>query len=69
MFYDPVDAFEKWRQQANRELKTRYSIDFCDAGLTEKDLRSYFESFEAPEEFVEWFAIKYDLNSMKEYEW
>jgi hypothetical protein len=63
------DDFGKWRQLSERELKTRYSIDFDDAGLTETDLRSLFESFKVPAEFVEWFAIKYDLTAIKEYEW
>jgi hypothetical protein len=64
-----VNNFEKWRPQADHELKTRYSINFDDAGLTESDLRSFFESFKVPAEFVEWFATKHDLTSIREYEW
>lgn len=45
-------GFAAWRKQADAGLKSRYCIDFRDAGLDEEELRSYAKSFPKAVEFV-----------------
>lgn len=39
-----------------------YLITLEDAGFSEEELRIHWEDKEAPYSFVEWFALKYDLD-------
>ena len=55
------DKFRDWVNAANQCLLRDYLIDFEDAGLGLDDLARYFESFEDPHEFVQYYAEKYDL--------
>lgn len=60
-------SFAGWLRRANSDLKTRYSIDFHDAGLDERELRNYAISFPQAAEFVSWFAEKYDLTPLSDW--
>ena len=55
-------SFQKWRDVADRRLKDIYLIDFDDAGVDDNYLASHWEAKQSPYEFVEWYALKYDLD-------
>jgi hypothetical protein len=52
------------RDAVDARLQQIYCIPIVDAGIEEKFLTDHWRSNEAPFEFVEWFAIKYDLDPM-----
>lgn len=56
--------FEIWLDQADQALLRGYGIDFDDAGLGEEDLRRHCAKWPDSNEFVEWFAIKCDLDPL-----
>ena len=60
-------SFAGWLRQADSDLKARYCIDFHDAGLDERELRKYATNFPQPAEFVSWFAEKYDLTPLSDW--
>lgn len=60
-------SFETWFRRADQALLRTYGIDFDDAGLGEEDLRRHYAAWPDPKEFVEWFALKYDLDPMPNY--
>lgn len=55
-------SFQEWRDAADRRLKDIYLIDFNDAGVDDGYLISHWEDKQSPWDFVEWYAIKYDLD-------
>ena len=55
-------SFAKWRSVVNRRLKEIYAITIDDAGMDDGFLTSHWEMKQSPNEFVEWFGIKYDLD-------
>jgi hypothetical protein len=55
-------SFAIWRGVVDRRLKDVYLIDIDDAGIDDERLTSHWEMKQPPYEFVEWFAIKYDLD-------
>ena len=55
-------SFSKWRSTVNRRLKDIYLITIDDAGIDDERLASHWQMKQAPYEFVEWYAIKYDLD-------
>ena len=55
-------SFAKWRRAVNRRLKDVYVITINDAGIDDERLFSHWQMKQLPYEFVEWFAIKYDLD-------
>ena len=54
--------FSKWRAVVNQRLKKVYVLTIDDAGIDDDRLKSHWRSKQAPYEFVEWFANKYDLD-------
>lgn len=50
-----------WAQEADRLLMRDWCIDMTDAGLSDDEIRSQWETGWTPREFVDWFADKYDL--------
>lgn len=54
-------TFENWIERANELLMQNYGISLADAGADEGDLRRDWSAGETPEEFIEWYAGKYDL--------
>jgi hypothetical protein len=55
-------SFPKWRSTVNRRLKEIYLITIDDAGIDDERLVSHWQMKQSPYEFVEWYAIKYDLD-------
>jgi hypothetical protein len=57
-------SYRDWRGAVDARLHQIYCITIADAGIDEKYLIDRWQSNEAPFDFVEWFAIKYDLDPM-----
>lgn len=55
-------TFADWTANAEANLKRRYAIGLNDAGFGEKYLQEAWRDGEAPDEFVERIALKYDLD-------
>jgi hypothetical protein len=55
-------AYRDWRDAVDKRLHQIYCITIEDAGFDEKYLIGHWQSNEAPFDFVEWFANKYDLD-------
>lgn len=55
-------TFRKWRSAVGRRLEDIYLITINDAGIDEEMLSSHWKMKQSPYEFVEWYAIKYDLD-------
>jgi hypothetical protein len=55
-------SFAEWRSTVNWRLKEIYVITINDAGTDDEFLTSHWEMKQSPNEFVEWFGIKYDLD-------
>jgi hypothetical protein len=55
-------TFANWRHAVDHRLKAVYLITLDDAGISDEYLKPHWESKEAPNNFVEWFALKYDLD-------
>jgi hypothetical protein len=60
-------AITTWKRQVDALMKRDYAIDTDDAGLGEEDIARFFADGDTPEEFVNWFAEKYDLNRCDSY--
>ena len=54
-------SFPKWRNAVDRRLKDIYLITIDDAGIDDERLVSHWQMKQSADEFVEWYAIKYDL--------
>lgn len=54
-------SFSAWRESVNFLLEAKYLIDVEDAGLSQAELTNFWQQGEQPEEFVDWFGQKYDL--------
>lgn len=55
-------AYSDWRSEADAFLKRGYAIDLADAGISEADLRKHHRQGESPTEFIDGFALKFDLD-------
>jgi hypothetical protein len=55
-------TFASWREAVNKRLHNVYMITIEDAGIEEADLTSHWKTKESPYDYVEWFALKYDLD-------
>lgn len=60
-----VDSFDAWVRHVNELLVREYFISTADAGLSESQMQKYFGLDMEPPEFVQWFAVKYDLESFR----
>lgn len=58
----PRLEFAQWVEEANKHLMAGYLIDFDMAGLDDEDMLRLYNYNESPQEIVEWFALKYDLD-------
>lgn len=58
---DPPEDFVTWLAAVDRIMKRDWCIDTDDAGIPREDALRYWREGESPEEFVAWFAEKYDL--------
>ena len=61
----PSNSFMPWREEANRLLLSKYFIDFGMAGIENEYLLVHYQMNQTPADFVEWFAVKYDLYDFK----
>lgn len=59
-----TDDFSQYRTIASRYMKKFYYIDWDDAAGDEEPLRRAIEDGWAPTEFIDWWAKKYDLESV-----
>lgn len=48
-------------------MKRDYAIDTDDAGIDDEELARHFADGGTPEDFVRWFAEKYDLDRRDSY--
>lgn len=55
-------SLPRWRNAVNRRLKDIYLITIDDAGIDDEMLTAHWQMKQSPYEFVEWYAIKYDLD-------
>ena len=66
---DPANShfqnFMPWREEINRLLLLDYFIDLGTAGIEDEYLREHYEMNQMSADFVEWFAIKFDLHDFK----
>ncbi len=60
-------AFREWRKAVDRHLKEIYGITIDDADINDERLGNHFQSSETPEDFVDWFGGKYDLDRKSDY--
>lgn len=58
-------SFMPWREEINRLLLRDYFIDIDMAGISDEYLVDHYEINQMPADFVEWFAVKYDLYDFK----
>lgn len=59
------NSFMPWREEINRLLLREYFIDLDMAGIDDEYLLVHYGMNQVPADFVEWFAIKYDLYDFK----
>lgn len=55
-------TFANWTAKAEARLKRHYAIGLDDAGFDETYLKEAWRDGEAPDEFVERMALKFDLD-------
>jgi hypothetical protein len=56
-----------WKHRVDAIMKRDYCIDTDDAGLGEEEVERFFADGQTPEDFVRWFAEKYDLDRSDSY--
>ena len=61
----PSNGFTPWREEVNRLLLRDYYVDLGMAGIEDEFLQVHFNMKQEPADFIEWFAIKYDLHDFK----
>lgn len=55
-------SYATWLKAVNHRFTNVYLASVEDLGIAEENLRDHWEHKEAPYDFVEWFALKYDLD-------
>lgn len=60
------DHFRKWKNETNASFKKYYAVTLDDLGLDEEYLLKHHNDNETSQEFVDWFASKYNLTSLAE---
>ncbi len=55
-------SFDKWRAVVDSRLHQIYAISIVDSGVDDDYLKHHWELKQSPNEFVEWFGNKYDLD-------
>lgn len=59
----------RFREVVSRLMQREYGISWSDACGDDKPLLGAIDSGETPEDFVDRFAVKYDLTSLNEIFW
>lgn len=57
----------RWKRAVDEIMKRDYAIDADDAGIDDDELARHFADGGTPEDFVRWFAEKYDLDRCDSY--
>jgi hypothetical protein len=60
-------TFENWKREVDDLMHRQYAITIVDAGIDDDGLRKHWGTQSSAGDFVEWFAIKYDLTSVAEW--
>ena len=60
-------AITTWKRHVDALMKRDYAIDTADAGIDDEELGRHFADGGTPEDFVSWFAEKYDLDRRDSY--
>ncbi len=55
-------SIAEWKRHVDALMKRDYAIDTDDAGLSDEEIARHFADGDTPEDFVSWFAEKYDLD-------
>lgn len=50
-----------WLVHVDKIMERAYSIDSIDAGWNLNQVKKYFDTGYTPNEFVEWYGVKYGL--------
>lgn len=59
---EPLSSFDDWRSAVDHVLQDIYCLTIVDTGIDDERLASHWASKDSPNEFVEWFGAKYDLD-------
>jgi hypothetical protein len=62
-----TNLFSDWRTRTDCALRSRYAVTLEDIGLSDSELRRGWMSGQLPDEFAQWFGMKYDLVSKDEW--
>ncbi|XBQ16771.1 MAG: hypothetical protein ABL308_02595 [Oceanicaulis sp.] len=62
-----MSDYVRWRAETDTILKDRYAIDLEDVGTEEDSLVAAWRAGESSTEYVERFALKYDLDPVSLY--
>jgi hypothetical protein len=57
-------SFTERRSAVDRRIKEIYAITIDDAGIADDHLKSHWQTEQSPNEFVEWFGMKFDLEPL-----
>jgi hypothetical protein len=57
----------RWKRTVDALMKRDYAIDTDDAGLSDEEIARFCADGSSPEDFVRWFAEKYDLDRCDSY--
>lgn len=60
-FGDANSSKMSWLKRADAALLRKYKITFQMGGFTESQIGDFYSPRQTSTEFVEWFAVKYDL--------
>ncbi len=62
-------TFARWLADVNRRMRTEFSINTRDAGLSKAELMRWWREGMSPLEFVTWQGEKHDLTPRNEWGW
>ena len=62
-------SFIEWKRIVDRIMRTDYGIDTMAAGIDDDRLYQHWNEEQPPQDFVQWFAAKYDLTAVSEWGW
>lgn len=62
---DPT--FANWCEVVNQRLQNVYMITIADAGIEKSDLATRWQAKESPYDYVEWLALKFDLDPISSF--
>lgn len=60
-------TFNRWKKIVDQSFISGFCIDLVDIGLDDAELKIHWQQRTTPEDFVLWFANKYDLLPASKY--